>query len=294
MNLLEKFEKVELKEEDRISETDQALCEAHQQAYENARNSLPEFIFIGKDMRDTQKELLAGTGAGDTTYLPEYVSEIDDQTLRKHLVGLPHTFIRQIVSYFNSTYCIGLSCGDVITALLPQEPEHTYEEGFAERYRQYEEDMLQLSIHYRDILRLLFLQTEGRDFHSQALYELKSKCHDAAWNSDQGCARYERARNILRFQHSACHYTQYGPPFSLSTDLRNILQGIAHLETGSFNTYPYGFADLFRSTYYNEHDFPGCHKVEQLKMFKNGRVDIRFSSEASAREFVDEYLGTVC
>lgn len=60
------------------------------------------------------------------------------------------------------------------------------------------------------------------------------------------------------------------------------------------NTEVVEVAKLFRSTYYNEHDFPDCHKVEQLKMFKNGRVDIRFSSEASAREFVDEYLGTVC
>lgn len=294
MNLLEKFEKVELKEEDRISETDRALCEAHQQAYENARNSLPEFIFIGKDMRDTQKALLTGTGAGDTTYLPEYVSKIDDQTLRKYLIGLPHTLIRQIVSYFNSTYCIGLSCDEVIKTLLPQRPEDSYRDDFEESYRQYEEDMLQLSIHYRDILRQLFLQTEGRDFRSQALHELKGKCHDAAWNSAQGCARYERTKNILRFRHSACYYSQYGPPFSLSADLENILRGIAHFETGEFNTYPYGFSNLFHSTYYNDHDFPGCHKAEQLRMFKNGRVDIRFSSEATAREFVDEYLGTMC
>ena len=294
MNLLDKFEKVEIKAEDRISEIDRNLCEAHQQAYENVRISLPEFIFIGKDLRETQKELLAGTGAGDTTYLPKYVSEINDLALQEHLFLLHTTLIQQIVSYFNSTYCIELSCSKVMDALLPSKPKDTYRDDFKERYHQYEENMLQLSIRYQDILAQLFLQTEGRDFHSQALHELKDKCHRAAWNSDQGYPRYEQVKSILRFRQNACYYSQYGAPFSLSKDLGNILRGIAHFETGSFNTYPYGFSNLFHSTYNNEHYFPGCRKVEQLKMFKNGRVDIRFSSEPLARDFIEKYIGTVC
>ena len=32
--------------------------------------------------------------------------------------------------------------------------------------------------------------------------------------------------------------------------------------------------------------------VVMIKCFKNGRVDIRFTSEAYARQFAEEFLGT--
>ena len=38
-------------------------------------------------------------------------------------------------------------------------------------------------------------------------------------------------------------------------------------------------------------DFPGCEKLVQLRLFKNGRVDIRFSSEDYAGQFINAYLG---
>ena len=36
------------------------------------------------------------------------------------------------------------------------------------------------------------------------------------------------------------------------------------------------------------------NQSEQMKLFKNGRVDLKFASEALAAEFIDTYLGTVC
>ena len=40
MNLLTKFENVEMKADTRISESDRIFCEAHQAAYDSARTSL--------------------------------------------------------------------------------------------------------------------------------------------------------------------------------------------------------------------------------------------------------------
>ena len=34
-------------------------------------------------------------------------------------------------------------------------------------------------------------------------------------------------------------------------------------------------------------------KLEKIRLFKNGRIDIRFTNESYAREFVSSYLGTV-
>ena len=59
MDLLQKFETVEMKADTRISESDRIFCEAHQAAYDSARTSLPELGFIWNDMLSQQMELQA-------------------------------------------------------------------------------------------------------------------------------------------------------------------------------------------------------------------------------------------
>ncbi len=39
-------------------------------------------------------------------------------------------------------------------------------------------------------------------------------------------------------------------------------------------------------------EFPGCEKLRRLKMFKSGRVNLKFATESYAGEFVSKYLGT--
>ena len=46
--------------------------------------------------------------------------------------------------------------------------------------------------------------------------------------------------------------------------------------------------------WYDLWEFESCKKLEKIRLFKNGRMDIRFASEGCAREFVSHYLGTVC
>ena len=44
---------------------------------------------------------------------------------------------------------------------------------------------------------------------------------------------------------------------------------------------------------YDVWEFENCEKLERIKLFKNGRMDIRFTTEAYACQFVADYLGTV-
>ena len=72
MNLLTKFDSVEIKADTRISESDRIFCEAHQAAYDSARTSLQELEFFWNDMLDQQRELLTPTGESSETYLVTY------------------------------------------------------------------------------------------------------------------------------------------------------------------------------------------------------------------------------
>ena len=80
------------------------------------------------------------------------------------------------------------------------------------------------------------------------------------------------------------------------TAQKNILKALAHFETGAFGQYPDGIDDLLSEQlrlWYDLWEFEDCKKLEKIKLFKNGRMDIRFTNEGYAREFVSSYLGTV-
>lgn len=72
-----------------------------------------------------------------------------------------------------------------------------------------------------------------------------------------------------------------------------VLLCAARFETGILNEYPAFFpSPPFDGTYgCNQMDFAGCEKLAQLRLFKNGRVDLRFTSEDYANQFIDTYLG---
>lgn len=153
-------------------------------------------------------------------------------------------------------------------------------------------------VQYEDVLEQIIFCLDGRSFSEQAFYELAEKCHKAAWSSYDKTMKYERKKNAIRFIGYYCNMRNWGrqDEWALEDKMKTILRSAAHFETGCFDLYPLGFSDLlaYSRTSDNEQEFPTCKKVQRLKMFKNGRVDLYFSSEAFAEEFANKYLGTVC
>ncbi|MCI8287391.1 MAG: hypothetical protein HFH89_07020 [Lachnospiraceae bacterium] len=300
MDLLKKFESIEIRADTRITETDKAICEAHQSAYENAATALKELEYFWDDMLDQQKKLLASTDAAPTTYLLSHDSlKISDDAIHAQIRSLHSQFIRHLVFHFSSVYSFSISADDVETNLLPQKPPDRWTDNYKELAKKYVRDMQELTLHYNDILEQIFLQTGGRAFAEQALYELKNKCASGAWNISQKRADYIRKKCIIQFTRYACSFRSYycaNGSWELSDKMKNVLKGISHFETGSFSPVPSALAKLINGHYLNssDYDFPDCQKVQSLKMFKNGRVDIKFSTEEHARKFMEEYLGTVC
>lgn len=74
--------------------------------------------------------------------------------------------------------------------------------------------------------------------------------------------------------------------------MQDVVRGICHFETGVLGSIPNGFGELLSwyGTEDDAFDYSNCLKVKQIKLYKNGRVDVRFSSAAYAGEFVNTYL----
>lgn len=300
MDLLAKFNAVEIQADSRITETDRDYCTAHQKAYDAARSCFGELVYIWEDLTKQQTELLTHIeekSYGLDTYLPSHEDlKISSSKINGHIMSLHSRFISRLVHHFNQKYHVSVDADIIDSHLLPERPSRDWRRS-EEDEQAYQEKMLALGLRYQDILNELFVQLDGRDFKEQALYELNEACHKAAWSSYNKSAKYEVKKDVLRFSSYGCSYESWmrREQWKLSDNLKQILRGIAHYETGSFSIVPSDFSNLLSYSDSNTDlvQFPSCTKVCQLKMFKNGRVDIKFSSEESVRTFVAEYLGLV-
>lgn len=299
MDLLQKFAGVQVKEDARITEADKHFCTAHQAAYDNARSALPELLCMWEDMQRQQAELLTGTDTSSTFYLASWDNiEISREAVREQTFSLHSLFIGKLVSYFNKTYHLSLSITDIENNLIPQEPADSWTDDYEDRVRKYTQDMLNLSLRYTDILSQIFVYTDGRELSEQALHELKGKCHLAAWHISNGQACFTQKKCTLLLNGYACSYQdRYGGGyFELAQNTKDILRGIAHFETGLLSCIPDSLLNVIEkySLHSDFYEFYGCEKVQSLKLYKNHRVDIKFSTEEFTRQFINDYLGTIC
>lgn len=301
MDLLEKFNALTVEADTRISPSDRDFCEKHQAAYEAAIQSFRELSFFWVDMEKAQKEMLAEQDDSRASYMTYLTSrngpEISESKINDHIESLHREFISNLVHYFNSTYNVSISVEDVADGLLPQEPERGYPRN-EEAVQKYHEELQSISIQYKDVVEQIIFHLDGRSFSEQAFHELAAKCHKEAWNTYQQKAQYERRKGAIRFSGYHCNVRNWGyqDEWELGNGMKDVLRGVAHFEMEVFAVYPPDFSELlgYSRTPYNEYEFPNCKKVKRLKMFKSGRVDIYFSSEAYAEEFVNKYLGTLC
>lgn len=294
MDILTKFEAITMKAALRLAEADQSFCKAHETAYHTALTFFQEMEYIWEDICKRQKDILSAVDS-HAPYLSTSGSfNVSAEQISEHMMALHSRFIANLVTHFNRYYHVSIDEYTIEQKLLPQKPSGP--RRTREAQEQYENSMLALSLNYEDIVNLIFEQMDGRDFREQALYELKDKCHNAAWNASNKTAEYEIKKNILRFP-SGCSYKNWLSlgEWELYDSLKKILRGIAHYETESFELLPYGFDSLlgYRHSGSDTVEFPTCSKVTQLRMFKNRRVDIKFANEAIARQFADDYLGRV-
>ena len=296
MNALDKLNAVQIEADNRISETDRQFCEAHQAAYMDAKASLNELEYMWTDIVSRQSKLLEPAAAvwnnvQKYTYLPHF----SEQDIRNQLEKLNDLFISNLVRYFNSRYKVSLDADSIIDMLLPHKPKKDYFSPNTEAVTEYHQKLRTMTVDYKEVLEQIFVQLGGRTFLERALDEIKEGCHKAAWYTYSGKAEYELKNDTVRFTYG-CRFDTIFEKWSLNDSMKEILRGLAYFETEALGYYPAGIANLLDWSYKEEPviSFSTYTKLQSLRMFKNGRVDIKFKSKDYASRFVSEFLGLVC
>ena len=291
MDLLEKFNAVAVKAGNRISEADKDYCERHQAAYESAITSYAELLRVSLQLDETQKELLGvnGSACKRAYMLSERDVYVNEYSVKQHLENLHERFIGNIVRYFCDTYAISIADWSIQRALREQG------EG-TEPNTEANEPAQRTPVKYEDVVDLIFKEMDGRSFEEYAMYQLKKECKDALGING---GWYERRKGVICFRDSFCYASTRYPnsyrevtEWELTNRGKAIVKALAHFETGKFADYP-GPTERLAIEGKSGTDllgFYGCEKLEEMKMYKNGRLDIRFGSPALATEFDETYL----
>lgn len=295
MNILDKFAVVEIKVDARISEQDKQFCERQQAAYTAALHGFQELTFFWEDMLSAQKTLLGEPDSPPRTYNQYLVPEGDDgpkitiQRLRVQIDTLHRRFIQKLAGYFQSAYNVKVDEKKIVSELLLPRPPKSKKQDMKE----YLLWASSVQLHYEDIVVHILSCFDGRTPSEQSLQELCRRCNEAVWCNYTHKAKFERKYAIISFLNSFCSFRNDKEYWTFTNSMKAILPCAAHFETGALNEYPAFFpSPPFDGTYScNQLDFPGCEKLVQLRLFKNGRVDIRFSSEDYADQFINAYLG---
>ena len=296
MNLAEKLANVDMTADNRISDADRKYCETHQKAYELAIENLKGLIFYWECAEAEQDDIL-GDYDKDTRSYSSYIS-IEGFSITKvqeKIISIHKRFIRYLINYFDRTYHIELDVDKIIDFLIPKKPEYEYTDriNYEKRVEAWEKEMENISLKFEDIIDQILIQLDGRTFVERALDELIENCRYHAWSNGKPC--FEVKGDTIRFKDYSCSYTDWysRDNWELTSRMKSIVPALFHNETSLFGNYPYLFNRLLGRFDYSELDFDNDNKLKTIKCFKNGRVDVKFTSKTAATEFADKYLGWV-
>lgn len=293
MGLLDKLEQVEIKADSRLPEDDLMFCETQQQAYDESRRAFREIRRQWKKALQAQKDLLGTSSDGSLPYFgSNYRFGITD--INRELEKLHSKFISELTRHFNTKYKVTISAEAIEEHLIPTEPDPY--KCDKDTSNEYHRTLRALALHYEDVVDQMFIQLDGLSFVERAFQELRTKCHKAAWSNSN--AGYDRKGDTLRFGGYFCSCDErWGrEEWRLAERMQDIFTAVAHYETNTFGRFPAGFSELlgYSDVSTSQFQFPTCQKLVHLRMFKNGRVDLKFKTAALAKEFVETYLDSLC
>lgn len=298
-DLFDRIAAVEIKNDSRISDADRRFCEAHQQAYYDAKDALDSVCKLWEGIVTRQKELLDSVETSEYA-LTKYVkiSHISVKDYIEKIEEVPSAFISSLVSYFNSTYKVTINEYDIKNVLLPKNPDDRSWDPEHKARIEYHQKLQSIKLTYQQVLDQIFIQLGGRTFLERAVDEMKSICHSAVWNTYRGTQEFEVKGDTLRLLGYACKCDDWcrRDKWEIQPDGKAILIGVSHFETGVIGRHPQSIAFLlgYDDKEYSIVPLNGCTKVRQVHMYKNHRMDIKFASKDLAEQFVTEYLGRVC
>lgn len=283
-DLLSGILSVQVRNEEKITEQDRLYCQRQQDLLYKTLDQIDRWYAIFKEEAERYREkknfkyedngkvpvrncLVSDFGKDDYSHNEfKPFDQINDLVDKNHNANA--NFANRIVSYFNKTYNVAVP--------VPAVDEKTLRMGFRPVYQTYVDTVIE--------------HLGGKSFRETAEEELLARflktVRPSRWSKVKPELKNDRIilPNILRFDDFYIqHCQQYHLCYSYDGNLENICEGIAYgaddiLNGSSRIIMGFDNRDVDISQWYNL----TLSNAEQIKFYKNGRIDIRFKDSQAA------------
>ena len=283
-DLLSGILSVQVRNEEKITEQDRLYCQRQQDLLYKTLDQIDRWYAIFKEEAERYREkknfkyedngkvpvrncLISDFGKDDYSHNEfKPFDQINDLVDKNHNANA--NFANRIVSYFNKTYNVAVP--------VPAVDEKTLRMGFRPVYQTYVDTVIE--------------HLGGKSFRETAEEELLARflktVRPSRWSKVKPELKNDRIilPNILRFDDFYIqHCQQYHLCYSYDGNLENICEGIAYgaddiLNGSSRIIMGFDNRDVDISQWYNL----TLSNAEQIKFYKNGRIDIRFKASQAA------------
>lgn len=285
MSLVGKFGNFEVKQTDRISQEDKAHLERWKEKYERA-------LCIHKAVYDVYRNEWNNYTEEDLEEFQYSGVLIGDYGTLKKIDSLQNEFVKHIFSYFERKYKVSLENNF---------PKSDLESKYY-RYNSKKEMPKELVfdfIDYHTVVDKIIDQLGGMSFQDKAIKEVKDKLKEKCYNSYHDTWNIKVKGNVISYTGygyvdnywSRDKYEVHSPDF-----IRTFMEAISVEQYGE-SKHIIGIDCLYNYSVYISEDelkngiVPIGVKVERIKFFKNGRIDIKFKEAEQARQFAREWCG---
>ncbi len=263
--LLSKFENIKIENDTRISEFDRAFCEKQEKMYYEAKNAMQQTLELFKSIYENYSDDIKKNYKG---YIDRHKDIIHAEN---RMEKFKSEFISNIIYHFQNQYNVTLESGEI---------RHKFK---------------QKDIAYQDIVNEIFEQLGGFNFKEKAIKEIKDKCRDTIYNADKITIK----KNKMSIQDFVWWHDDWRGKKGLSygdSKVSPLFKALSHFEAGETEMLGY-YINLYQELNRGEEEYDifskyelGYNKVESIKLYKNGKIDIVFQSTQDAIKFKNEYL----
>lgn len=316
MSLMEKFSAVEIKADNRISEDDKVFCLRQQAAFDKSGPALQKIADMMTAANEEQSSILDANEDYLSRYLVSDGFRCEASYVLDAMKGRNRTFISAVVNYFSRKYNVELDEREIEEHLIPTGPKEpnlpwggyrNMSEDEIASYREeldtykvekekFEQSLRVLPLRYERVVDEIFVQLGGFSFQEKAMNEFLSRtwncCHSTYRDNAE---EFEIKNDTLKLTGYWCRCKDDSwrshDEWESTDSLKTLLNALAWYECGRMDEGNLWFPELFRyDTERNFFETYNMEKVKSVKLFKNGRVDIKFRSVAYVQEFVETCL----
>ena len=307
------FDQINVKNTERISEWDRKLCEMHQEYYDFAFAKAMKIYALAEEIEDEDSafgSILCDSFGNRLSYFDAHYMDVkltvknaydDLQVIQKKFIGF-------IISHFENAYKVSLDRNKAIETIFPGEPKRGLSMyASQEEHEDYEakqnafKSQFEKPISYEKIIDYIFAELGGLSFKDRAADEIREACRYCFKNYN-GHRSYHgpeikgrnlefqsliNIRNEWSFDRGGKIY-DYGSKETYWKVFKALSLYLHDSTDNIFNNFLVRLNDKYGSDLICEHDC-GSSFIEGVRIYKNGKVVIKFKDPMKALGFAKEY-----